>query len=200
MIKDIRHFTKELNLITDPNLRNFVSAFLMHAPDYFWTIGASASGKYHPGFTKGEGGLVRHVKAAVRMADELMNLSQFGYMPDEYKDYAMAAIIIHDCYKYGPGPDIDRKKYANHGRECAIKINELWWNLYGDFAPDLLVMAVNSHMGQWHGPEEQKPFTPIDRLVHLADYISSRSFIDIPGLMEEWEEIAAIDTPFEGDI
>ena len=45
---------------------------------------------------------------------------------------------------------------------------------------ELLKMAVRSHMGQWTENRDERPFTPIDRVVHLADYISSRPFIDIP--------------------
>ena len=200
MIKDIRHFTKELNLITDQTLRGFTRRFLTAvAPDYFWTIGASASGKYHPVFAKGEGGLVRHVKAASRILEELLELNSYNYIPDLYKDYARVAILIHDCFKYGKG-SIDKSQYANHGKVCAHMIEVVWDNRFQEQAPDLLTMAVNSHMGQWHGPEEQKPFTPIDRLVHLADYISSRSFFDIPEITAEWEEVAAICEPYQGDI
>ncbi len=196
MIKDVRHFTNELNLITDPSLRDFARWFLMNiAPNYFWTIGASASGKYHPAFAKGEGGLVRHVKGAMRVLDELLDLNTYSHMSDLYKDYARVAILIHDCFKYGKGP-IDKSQYANHGKTCAHMVEVAWYEMFQEQAPDLLIMAVESHMGQWHGPEERKPFSPIDRLVHLADYISSRSFFDIPEVSAEWEEIAMIDTPY----
>ena len=43
-------------------------------------------------------------------------------------------------------------------------------------------------MGQWVEDKEDKPFTPLDRLVHLADYIASRSFIDIPCISEEYKK------------
>lgn len=200
MTKDIRHFTNELNNIVDANLRDFVRRFLMTvAPDYFWTIGASSSGKFHPAFTRGEGGLVRHVKASERVLEELLNLSTYTYMPDQYKDYARAAIIVHDCFKYGPGPELDREQYKNHGRNCAKMFNVTWYNRFEELAPGLLTMAIESHMGQWHGPEEAKPFTPIDRVVHMADYIASRSFIDMPEITQDWEIIDAIGQPPEGE-
>lgn len=201
MIRDIRHFTKELNLITSPDLRGFTRRFLTTvAPAYFWTIGASASGKYHPVFAKGEGGLVRHVKAASRILEELLELSSYSYMPDLYKDYARCAIILHDCLKYGPNDEPDHQNYKSHGHECAKMIKVVWEYKWQTKAPELLTMAVDSHMGQWHGPEEQKPFTQIDRIVHLADYISSRSFFDIPEITAEWEEVAAICEPYQGNI
>ena len=48
--------------------------------------------------------------------------------------------------------------------------------------------AIRSHMGQWTPEKEDRPFTQIDRLVHLSDYIASRSFIDIPEITSEYNE------------
>jgi hypothetical protein len=45
-------------------------------------------------------------------------------------------------------------------------------------------------MGQWSTEKEDRPFTSVDRCVHMADYMASRNFIDIPSIMEEWEEVA----------
>ena len=53
-------------------------------------------------------------------------------------------------------------------------------------------------MGQWSTDKDDRPFTQIDRCVHLADYIASRSFIDIPNLIQEYEmvEMGEDDLPF----
>lgn len=64
-------FQKELNLIKDTNLRDFIAICLDNAPDYFFEMPASSTGKYHPEYTLGEGGLVRHTKAAVAIAADL---------------------------------------------------------------------------------------------------------------------------------
>jgi hypothetical protein len=45
-------------------------------------------------------------------------------------------------------------------------------------------------MGQWSTEQEDRPFTSIDRCVHMADYMASRSFIDIPQITEEYMDIA----------
>ena len=51
-------FAKEIALIQDETLRHFTRNYLDNwTPDIFWTTGASASGKFHPDFAKGEGGL-----------------------------------------------------------------------------------------------------------------------------------------------
>jgi hypothetical protein len=53
-----------------------------------------------------------------------------------------------------------------------------------------------SHMGQWSTEKEDRPFTSIDRCVHMADYMASRSFIDIPSISEEYDEIVNNELPF----
>ena len=80
-------FKNELELIKDEKLRAFIDFYLSNrVPSYFWEIGASASGKYHPPFSQGNGGLVRHTKAVVYFCDELMRMSQWAYMTDRRKD------------------------------------------------------------------------------------------------------------------
>ena len=45
---------REINLIVNEELRMAVKSYMEEAtPDYFWTDGASSSGKYHPQFSQG---------------------------------------------------------------------------------------------------------------------------------------------------
>ena len=53
-------FANELNDIKDAKLQAFAVKLLTNAPDYFFTVPASSSGKYHPYFAREEGGLVKH--------------------------------------------------------------------------------------------------------------------------------------------
>lgn len=50
-------FERELNYIKNEKLRNFTGYVLDKLPDYFREIGASSSGKYHPSYTLGAGGV-----------------------------------------------------------------------------------------------------------------------------------------------
>lgn len=181
------HFERELNLIVDEELRMAVKSYLNErVPDYFWLIGASSSGKFHPVFSQGQGGLVRHVKSVVMFAEELLRMNTYAYMKDDYKDFVIAACIIHDCVKYGI-EEYDKTQYKNHAPNGAKAFAE-WCDEIGFNVHPYLLDAVRTHMGQWSAPED-KPFTNIDRCVHMADYMASRSFIDIPGLCEEWERV-----------
>lgn len=64
-------FNKEISYIKNERIRNSLITILDLLPDYFYHIPASSTGKYHPEFTLGDKGLVRHTKAAVRIAYEL---------------------------------------------------------------------------------------------------------------------------------
>ena len=66
-------FKKEINYVKDENLRSDLKILIELLPDYFFEVPASSTGKYHPDFALGDGGLVRHTKAAVRL---LMNYCQ----------------------------------------------------------------------------------------------------------------------------
>ena len=194
-------FKRELELIVDEDLRMAVKCYFDEkVPKYFWEIGASSTGKFHPQFSQGEGGLVRHVKAVVMFAEELLRMSSYAYMPDAYKDYVIAACLIHDCAKYGMSDEMDKSAYKEHAPNGAKMFDQFMVDSYGVHAPEKLLDAVRTHMGQW-SEKEDKPFTPIDRCVHMADYMASRSFIDIPQITEEWKEVememmVAGDLPF----
>ena len=192
-MKNIKLFERELSLIKSESLRAAVYDYMNdseYVPDYFWTDGASASGKFHPKFSHGIGGLVRHTKAVVMFAEELLRMSSYAYMREEYKDYVIAACIIHDTVKYGWGKEIDKGEYADHAANAAQSFAEFCLN-YTNYEPHyLLLQAVRSHMGQWSTDRDDRPFTSVDRCVHMADYMASRSFIDIPAITEEYSEIA----------
>lgn len=186
-----KFFEREIQLIESEDLRDFVRWFFDEkVGKWFWESGASSSGKYHPIFAQGEGGLVRHTRAVALMCEELLRMSSYAYMSDNYKDFARVACLLHDTCKYGEGNEIDKNAYKEHGALAANKVACAWVEFFGFQPSEMLLMAIRSHMGQWTENREDRPFTTIDRLVHLADYIVSRSFWDIPSLTAEYNEDA----------
>lgn len=182
-------FRREIDLISDRYFKDFVTWFLDNkVGKWFWTSGASSSGKFHPSFAQGEGGLVRHTRAVVLVCCELLRMSSYSYMKEDYKDFAIAACLLHDTCKYGTDNEENSDCYHEHGKLAALAVRQAWWEKYHDEAPELFCLAIRSHMGQWVEDKEDKPFTPLDRLVHLSDYIASRSFWDIPQLTNEYLE------------
>ena len=191
-MKNIKLFERELNLIKNEELRKITTDFMIECvPNYFWKIGASSTGKYHPKFSQGVGGLVRHTKAVVMFAEELLRMNSYSYLKDDYKDYIIVACIVHDTCKYGVC-EFDKTQFEYHGKLASVEFHRFCLDC--DYHPsELLLNAIKSHMGQWTPEKEDRPFTSLDRCVHMADYMASRSFIDIPSIMEEYEEIVNVD-------
>ena len=195
MINKSDFFKRELDLIVNEDLRMAVKSYLEESvPEYFWEIGASSSGKFHPAFSQGKGGLVRHTKAVVMFAEELLRMSSYAFMRDEYKDYVIAACIVHDTAKYGI-KEYDKAEYKNHAPAAASAFNA-WCTLVGYNCSEFMLNAIASHMGQWSTDRDDRPFTNIDRCVHMADYMASRPFIDIPQIVEEYNAVIDNDLPF----
>ena len=180
-----KYFEREIALIKNEDYQGFIKQYLNeYVPVYFWEIGASSSGKYHPQFSQGEGGLVRHTKAVVMFAEELLRMSSYMYMSEEHKDYVIMACIVHDTCKYG-AREYDKECYKDHAKNAVNLVDSAWFGYFGINASEFFLSAIKCHMGQW-SERENRPFTNIDRCVHMADYMASRNFIDIPQINEEY--------------
>ena len=159
-----KFFEREIELIQNEDYKAFVRYYLdEYVPDYFWEIGASSSGRYHPQFSQGEGGLVRHTKAVVMFAEELLRMSSYMYMSDEHKDFVIMACIVHDTCKYGMR-DYDKEEYKNHARNACVLVDGAWADCFGSQCSEFFLSAIRCHMGQW-SEREDRPFTSIDRCV-----------------------------------
>jgi hypothetical protein len=164
-------FGEEIAHINSSHMRHFVYACLLTAPAYFWVAPASSSGRNHPWWAKGEGGLVRHTKAAVWVGLEL--LEAYPGLRQE-RDYIIAALLLHDTLKFGIEGQKTVKEHPLLPREYYAEHKEI----LGEERYQKLMDLIASHMGVW-GPEGVEVVPPSGRmsaaeLVHLADYIASR--------------------------
>ena len=96
-----KYFEEELKYIKDKRIRENLIIMINKLPEYFFEVPASSTGKYHPDFSLGEGGLLRHTKAAVRIAVELFNDSALNNFTQNEKDLIIFAITLHDGLKSG---------------------------------------------------------------------------------------------------
>lgn len=62
-----KYFETELNSIKDKTIRKLTIDVLEKVNEKFFTEPASSTGKYHPDYAQGEGGLYRHTCAAVKL-------------------------------------------------------------------------------------------------------------------------------------
>jgi len=179
------YFKKEINYIKDKKLEKDIKTLIKLLPDYFFKIPASSTGKYHPEFALGEGGLLRHTKVAVRIAYELLNNNTIGCkFTDRDKDLIIMALILHDGLKSG----LEEEKYCRFDHPLIISkyIMENSQKLNMDI-DDLRKMCsmIESHMGEWTYDSYKKkevlpkPRTAEQRFVHLCDFLASRKFLDV---------------------
>lgn len=161
-------FERELAAIQDETLRGFVRACLGAAPAYFWHFPASGSGRHHPAFALGEGGLVRHTKAAAAV---FLEFAAAG-CPCADPDACVAALILHDTVKYGIPPAVAPQALPEHPLLPELHYAHLR-GMLPDAAWEAVFSRVRAHMGRW-GPV--MPATPDEWLVHLADYVASRKW------------------------
>lgn len=181
----IAMFSKEIEDIVDDNLRKLATEVIACADDYFFTIPASSTGKNHPPFSLGEGGLVRHTKCVVYMVKCLCE----SFNIDEYKrDMLIVAALAHDIKKQGDCAEGVGHTVHEHPLLAARYVCEVY------FASDITVLngvisiiadLISSHMGKWGadpkfiGDKTPLPIPESDcaKILQAADYLASRKEI-----------------------
>ena len=178
-------FKIELSYIKDERVKNACIEMIKILPDYFFEIEASSTGKYHPSYALGKGGLVRHTKAAVRIAYDLLNDACIG---DKYtdieKDLMLMGLLLHDGVKSG----IPKEKYTRFDHPIMmaelIMDNEDVLGLEMEEI-EFVCDVIRTHMGPWttdfNGVEVlEKPKTKYQNFVHMCDYLASRKALEVP--------------------
>lgn len=186
-------FNKELTYIKNPKYRDNAKKLIELLPDYFYEVAASSTGKYHPAFALGEGGLVRHTKVAAKIAYELANNEVIGYsFTSDEKDLMIIALIMHDGLKHGKV----KEKYvrfdhpilmANYIKENKDKTT------FTDNEIEFLSNVISSHMGIYNTNPYSDVVLPVphnkyQRFVHMCDFLASRKFLDVKFENDEIKE------------
>ena len=181
----IQVFEKELAQIVNPPIREFIEDAVSNLPDYFFVVAASSTGKYHPPYALGDGGLVRHTKAAVAIAKDLLGLEMYAKFSQEQKDIIIGTLILHDGLKHGLAGGV--YTVAKHPilvaewMEGSLGIHD---KLNSECCAQMLG-AIRSHMGQFntdyktHEEILPKPHAQIEKFVHQCDYLASRKYLEV---------------------
>ena len=172
-------FEREINYIQTPSYREDLRKLIEGLPDYFFELEASSTGKYHPRYALGKGGLVRHTKAAVRFGYELLSDPIIG---DKYtvreKDLMLMSLVIHDGLKYGnPKEQYTRADHPLLAAEYVRSKKEELSLSEKDIEDMCCVIA--SHMGPWNTHPYTKPKTKYENFVHMCDYLASRKVFQL---------------------
>ena len=177
-------FNNELELIKNDRLRRSCEVLLNELPDYFYEIPASSTGKYHPKFALGEGGLVRHTKVAVRIAYEIIKIQSIGNVfTDDEKDLILISLMLHDGLKEG----FPKEKYTKFDHPIlAANFVKDKANLTELTSEEVKLISTNisSHMGEWNKSDYSDITLPLpknkyQKMVHMCDLLASRKFINV---------------------
>ena len=180
-----------------PALCKFSLGLIEALPSWFWTEAASSSGKHHPAFSLGDGGLARHSLMVFRWLKSLVeSLPDAHAIQDSIPAMTIAA-LFHDCCKRGDGEvpsehtrfehPILAAKFIMDRADEFIKDNKEFLEITVDdedsFRQDIAVAAscIQTHMGRFNVDSRSDVVLPLPRsaqqqLVHLADYCASRKF------------------------
>jgi len=206
---------RAIEYVKNKELRKFIKDFLEnYVPEYFWTIPASSSGKYHPEDTRSECGLIRHIKYTIQIARTLFKYVNFT---NDEKDTILTALLLHDCFKLGY--ESSSNKYTTHDHPIICQNEILEWLEFNDYEDKPLVTdlktrkeiawlaeLIGTHMGKFTtGPDWAKrynnetyitlrnPKTGFEIFTHLCDYVSSKLHLfDDNKVIEELEEVSEL--------
>lgn len=168
-------FAEELELIQGRYIREQTRLAIEHFPKYFYDVMSSSTGKYH---AKGET-LYLHTRRDAILGADIVNLKMLELSPVE-KDLVIAALIIHDCCKYGMNDT--PSEYVLH--QHPILASQFVWSVCEPEFAEKIAPLVAAHSGQWTSSkysqiELPEPKTKLEKIVHLVDYIASRRYVEI---------------------
>lgn len=178
-------FLDELGYISDEELSESLLKLINLLPEYWLEEPASSTGKYHPEYALGKGGLLRHSKAAMRIGYELLSNPCIG---DKYtsreKDLMLMSLLVHDGLKLG----LPQEKYTRFDHPILMaNFVEKNYKEVGLSKEDAKFMGdvIKTHMGPWttdyDGNEVlEKPKTKYQNFVHMCDFLASRKCILVP--------------------
>lgn len=180
----INTFNKEYSYIKKNKYRENLKKMVSLLPDYFFDVPASSTGKYHPEFSLGNGGLVRHTKCAARIAYEFYSDESItGIFNQDEKDLMIFALVLHDGLKSG----LEKSEYtlAEHPLLIAnyIRDNKDTLTLTNN---EILFITnvIESHMGPWNRDYKGNEILPVplnkyQKFVHMCDFLASRKFLNV---------------------
>ena len=170
-------------MVSTPTIKAAFIDAVENLPDYFFRVAASSTGKYHPSYSLGDGGLVRHTKAAVKIAFDLLSREYYqNHFTQSERDCVIVALTLHDGWKHG----MDGSAYttADHPVVAADWFEKRADGITTEEAA-LIAKLIRSHMGEWNtAPRSKKEIMPkpddeLTMFVHMCDYLASRKWLTV---------------------
>ena len=179
-------FEEVLSSFESADIKKYAEICLESAPKYWYNVPASSTGKYHPYYALGDGGLVRHTIAVIKFLNYMFSIE---YVANQFtsreRDLLRVAGLAHDMWKSGTQEDYEKTKWTkfNHPIIASKQI----WEIKDIPEEDrrFICKTISSHMGQWNTDKRYpdiilpKPEDKYQIILHLADYLASRKEIEI---------------------
>ena len=175
-----------LNTFESEEYKKTAELVIENAPVYWSHVPASSSGKYHPQYALGDGGLLRHTMALIRFLNFMFEVeSVASQFTSRERDLLRIAGLAHDMWKSGVQEDYEKSKWTrfDHPLIAAEKIVEM--NEMPEDDKIFIRNVISTHMGQWNKDKRYpdiilpKPKDKYQIILHLADYLASRKDIDM---------------------
>lgn len=171
-----------LATIVNEDIREFAKVLVDGLPPYIWEVGASSTGKYHPTYSLGQMGLMRHQIAVARFLNYFFELEQYNTkFTSREMDLMRVSALCHDGRKSGEQSDYEKSKYTrfDHPLQMANVIRSYDGKHLNHDELEFCAHCIESHMGQFATDKKSsvvlpKPMNEAQQLVHLADYLASR--------------------------
>jgi len=144
--------TKVRSMIMTPELLPLFDACVELLPSYWYTVPASSSGKYHPAFAAGEGGLMKHSYATTVFARRIA--TAYGW-DQKHIDLITIAAWLHDGKKQGEG---EGRTVHEHP---VLMANAIRAAFPGNPDAEFIAHAIESHMGKWNTSKYSDVILPI---------------------------------------
>ena len=175
--------------VQDENVKKFMEQCIETIPEYWYTVPASSTGKYHPNYALGNGGLMRHTIALLRFFDRLVRNTMYGSpFTNREMDLLRVACLMHDSRKSGSDEDFAVSKYTkfDHPILAANVVRSIDTEYITDEEKEMIANAIESHMGQWNVDTYGKskvelplPTNKYQKIVHLVDYLAAQKGIEV---------------------
>ena len=179
-------FDELLETFENEDLREYTVDLIKTIPDYFWEVGASSTGKYHPQYALGTLGLARHTVSLVRIMNHIFNLE---FVQEDFnsreRDLLRIAGMMHDTRKSGDEDDYKKSKFTKFDHPLlAARVMRNHLEGISPMENEIIASAIEGHMGQWNTDKRSsvvlpKPTDKYQKLLHICDYLASRKDIEM---------------------
>ena len=181
------YLIEQLHLEND-DIKRFAETIIEAAPTYWKSVPSSSTGRYHPSYALGDGGLIRHTLALIRLINHTFSIKCMaaGWTSRE-RDLVRVAGLMHDAWKSGTQEEYEKNKYTKHEHPI-IAANAIMkykgCGIISDDEIETIATAIETHMGEFvSSPRSDivlpEPKNKFQKMLHWADYLASRKDIEI---------------------